>query len=248
VKGEKHHPYPVPGGAVQLDGTAAEFNIHPCTTVDSWVRNIGTVMDSLKEMTRASGYVLSASPVADFDPTYFELEVPSSAKKLGCDPDYDAWELCANDAPNASRTFRTGAGHIHIGWGSGFDCMGPEHFDLCARLSRQLDYTLGTYSLLWDSESRRRELYGKAGAFRPKPYGLEYRTLSNAWLQSELLQRWVFASTKKALKDWDDGLRYEDGYGDIARSIINTNDVKWYGQPESPVIHNLPLPPGAKVA
>lgn len=244
VKGSKRHPFPVTHGAVQLDGTAAEFNIDPVTNVNDWVRNIGAVMGSLKEMTIGSGYVLAAEPVADFEPSYFDAHVPSSAKKLGCDPDFDAWELCPNETPDGTRTFRTGAGHVHIGWGSKFDVYSPTHFEECARVARQLDYHLGINSLLWDASNRRRELYGKAGAFRPKSYGVEYRVLSNAWLRSELLQRWVFTAAQAALKDMDDGVIYEEFHGDYARRVINENNTNWLYEEGAPAFDNMPLPPG----
>lgn len=246
VKGTKQEPFKVDKGAVQLDGTAAEFNIDPAKTADEFVDNIGTVWGQLSNMTRGSGYVLIAAPVADFDPVYFDQDVPKTCKVLGCDPDYDAWELCPNSPPDNTKTFRTGSGHIHVGWGEGFDTMSPEHFQLCAAVSRQLDYYLGAPSLMWDPDNRRRSLYGRAGAFRPKPYGMEYRVLSNAWLKSELLQRWVFHATTAALRAYDDGLVYEDFHGDRARSIINNNEVDWYDQVGAPRFDTVPLPPGAK--
>lgn len=246
VKGTKYEPHKVDRGAVQLDGTAAEFNIDPSRTADEFVGNIRTVMDQLAHMVRPSGYKLSAVPVADFDPTYFRDHIPMEQKVLGCDPDYDAWELEPNKTPNADVTFRTGSGHVHIGWGKDFDCYSPDHFLLCAEVSRQLDYYLGIWSLLWDTDNRRRELYGKAGAFRPKPYGMEYRVLSNAWLRSEILQRWVFAACKAAMEDLDGGLRYEDFHGDKARTIINNNELDWWKKPGAPTIDKVPFPPGFK--
>ena len=36
--------------------------------------------------------------------------------------------------------------------------------------------------LLMHNDPLRRKLYGRAGRFRVKPYGLEYRTLDNYWL------------------------------------------------------------------
>lgn len=246
VKGTKEEPFLVDKGAVQLDGTAAEFNIDPASNANEFVVNISTVMGQLSEMTKGSGYVLSASPVADFDPAYFDTEIPMSSKVLGCNPDYNAWELCPNATPEGDRPFRTGSGHVHIGWGSGFDCFDPDHFQKCAEVCRQLDHHLGLYSLLWDGDNRRRELYGKAGAFRPKPYGVEYRVLSNAWLKNELLQRWVYAATVAAMRDLDEGVRYEDYHGDFARRAIDENNVTWYAEPDAPVIDSVPFPPGFK--
>ena len=42
-------------------------------------------------------------------------------------------------------------------------------------------------------------MYGKAGAFRPKTYGVEYRTLSNAWLFSKKLQSFVYRGVQRAV-------------------------------------------------
>jgi len=53
------------------------------------------------------------------------------------------------------------------------------------------DYLLGVWSVLHDTDMRRRELYGAAGAYRPKKYGVEYRTMSNFWLRSPQLMREV---------------------------------------------------------
>ena len=41
-------------------------------------------------------------------------------------------------------------------------------------------------------------MYGKAGAFRPKPYGMEYRVLSNFWLTSDVHMGNVFHLVSRA--------------------------------------------------
>jgi hypothetical protein len=65
-------------------------------------------------------------------------------------------------------------------------------------LAMQLDYHLGVAALSYDEDYERQSLYGAFGCFRPKPYGMEYRVLSNAWLRNEELISWVFNSTKNA--------------------------------------------------
>jgi hypothetical protein len=45
-----------------------------------------------------------------------------------------------------------------------------------------LDNVILPFEKYWDKDTERRKLYGKPGAFRPKPYGCEYRVLSNAWV------------------------------------------------------------------
>jgi hypothetical protein len=122
---------------------------------------------------------------------------------------------------------RTAAGHIHIGWTEDQDCYDKEHYTLAARIARQCDYYLGVNSLLWDKDDTRRSLYGKAGAFRPKPYGVEYRVLSNRWLTSDDLIAWVFTAAKQAVTDAFAGFWAEDKYGNLAQEIINNNETDW---------------------
>ena len=78
--------------------------------------------------------------------------------------------------------------------------MDADLIGACCTLSKELDYYLGLPSLLFDPDTSRRKMYGKAGAFRPKPYGMEYRVLSNAWLKSPELIKWVFNNTKLAFE------------------------------------------------
>jgi hypothetical protein len=50
-----------------------------------------------------------------------------------------------------------------------------------------------------DNGIERKQLYGKAGAYRPKSYGVEYRSLSNFWIFEPELIRWVWRNTERAL-------------------------------------------------
>lgn len=226
IPGTKWEPFKVPFGAVQVDGTALEFNIDPASTVDEFVHHIHAVRKSLTDMV--PGYNVVAEPVARFEANYFKFDVPSSAQELGCMPDFNAWTQDVNPRPDPQgEPMRTASGHLHIGWGEGFDPEDNDHFLLCCKVARQLDYYLGMYSLLWDKDSVRRSLYGKAGAFRPKSYGLEYRVLSNRWLDSEPLMRWVYNTLQVAIADGFSGLWAEDTYGDIAQQVIDNNKTDW---------------------
>lgn len=244
IPGTKWEPYKVPHGAVQIDGTALEFNIDPAKTVDEFVYYIREVRKTMTAMV--PGYNVVAEPVARFDPDYFKFEVPSSAQELGCNPDYNGWTEDMNPRPDpAGEPLRTASGHLHIGWTDDADVEDKDHFLLCCKVARQLDYYLGIYSLLWDSDGTRRKLYGKAGAFRPKSYGMEYRVLSNRWLDSEPLQRWVYNTIQCAMADAFNGDWAEDFYGDIAKHIIDNNEIDW---PESVTEFDLGLEQLPKVA
>lgn len=225
VPGTKAEPFKVPNGAIQVDGTALEFNIDPAATVEQFVSNIKSVRKTLESYV--PGYNVVAEPVALYDMDYFTWEVPSHAKELGCDPDFNGWTLKKNPRPDPDgQSMRTASGHVHIGW-TNDQKLTRDHFIECARVARQMDYYLGVHSLLWDQDATRRLLYGKAGAFRPKPYGMEYRVMSNRWLTSEPLMRWVYNSVQTGMSDGFSGHWVEDEYGDLARQIIDDNILDW---------------------
>lgn len=218
IPGDKKNPHKVAHGAVQVDGMALEFNIDPAKNPEEFVKNLTAVMATLKEMV--PGHELAAVPVADFSAAYMAKQ-PKEALELGCEPDFNAWEGGAvNPRPDGKVNFRTGAGHVHIGWGKDYDINNPDHLEACCMVVKQLDFYLGLGSLVYDKDTKRRTLYGAAGAFRPKSYGVEYRVLSNAWLQSEALMKWVFETTQKAIDDLMAGKKAYHTHGDNARHWI----------------------------
>jgi hypothetical protein len=203
VAGDKKNPYKVHQGAVQVDGMALEFNIDPASNEREFVENITGVMKIMAGMV--PDYELVPVPVARFTEAVMKKQ-PKEALELGCEPDFCAWNNgSANPRPNGDVNFRTGAGHVHIGWTDGADIADPGHMEACIMATKQLDFYLGLGSLVYDSDTKRRTMYGAAGAFRPKPYGVEYRVLSNAWLQSQELMAWVYRTTTKAINDLFEG-------------------------------------------
>lgn len=197
IEGTKEKPLPVPHGAVQVDGTALEFNIDPSSDHMQFEYNINQVLHSLRSMIPGEfEFVLSAT--ADFDPEYLASQ-PEMARLLGCDPDYNAYTGELNPQPEPHPSMRTAAGHVHIGWTKDANVRDRGHIDDCIAIVKELDVWLGLWSVTQDKNKRRREMYGKAGAFRPKPYGVEYRVLSNFWLASNELIRTVFQYTNVAM-------------------------------------------------
>lgn len=230
VPGNKQAPLKVNKGAVQVDGMALEFNIDPASNAKEFITNISTVMAILQGMV--PGYELVADPVAVFGKQYI-ADQPDEAKELGCEPDFNAWlDGAVNPRPKGDNDFRTGAGHVHIGWTQDMDINDPGHREACIMLTKQLDYSLGLGSLLYDNDVKRRTLYGAAGAFRVKPYGVEYRVLSNAWLKSEKLMQWVYDTTIKSVQDLFEGKMYYGHYDNwlrdnMSKAKIDKSDLKF---------------------
>ena len=66
-------------------------------------------------------------------------------------------------------------------------------------LVKYLDAYLGLVSVLFDSDTNRRSLYGKAGAFRLQPWGVEYRSLSSSMMSSKELLSIVYDQINRAI-------------------------------------------------
>lgn len=222
IPGTKEKPHRVEGGAVQVDGMALEFNIDPVTTEDDWVKKINSVMGQMRAMVPE--YEFAVVPSAKFNGNHFRSQ-PEEAKELGCTPDFSAYTLKENPKPDNKTTMRTASGHVHIGFCEDADPNSDEHMIRCATLVKQLDCYLGLPSVLFDKDKARRQMYGAAGAFRPKPYGVEYRVLSNAWLLSEARMRFVFNQTVNAVNDLVNGIRPIEKIGEMhINRIINASN------------------------
>jgi len=221
IPGSKENPYKVANGAVQVDGMALEFNIDPAETYTEFENNMNSVLSQITAMI--PGYEIFVEPVADFGLEYIKSQ-PKEASDLGCSPDFNAYTKAANPRPDVNTPFRTASGHVHIGWTKEpVDINDEGHLEACRTLTKALDMFLGVPSLIWDTDSRRRTLYGAAGAFRPKPYGMEYRVLSNKWINVPYLRRLVYHNTMDAIRAVFDNPAVGEAlfYGMPAKDIIN---------------------------
>lgn len=241
--GTKMEPTKTKHGHVQVDGMALEFNVEPATTRIQFIQNTKNTFVDLLEIVKKfdPSCELDPVPVAKFDQKYMD-SLPPFAKALGCNPDFNAYTKDTNLPPDGILNMRTGAGHVHFGWTHGINAFEDEkHFDECCSLAKQLDYYLGLRSLDWDKDNERRQMYGKAGCFRPKPYGMEYRVLSNAWLESEHLIGDIFTLSHRAFENWRTGkFIAEEKYGDFARKAIDQGWRDWRNLQKQLVVDMFP--------
>lgn len=118
---------------------------------------------------------LSHSPVIHIDKSVmFDQE----ANIFGCEPDFNAYTLSRNESPSPmkAKTLRTAGAHFHFG-------LEVINDYTVINSIRSLDYEAFALLNMLSAKNReleleRRKLYGKAGAYRLKPYGFEYRTFS----------------------------------------------------------------------
>lgn len=224
--GTKQKPMQTKHGFVQVDGLALEVNVLPAKDKQTFIGNVLGVIGDLNEIVRKKHCEIVAQPTVHFKSKYIRA-LPPHIRELGCNPDFNAYSRGVNDAPNGRVSFRTGAGHIHVGWTEGKEPDDPQHFENCTVLVRQLDYFVGLRTLKFDPDAQRRELYGKAGAFRPKPYGLEYRVPSSAWCKSETLIGEIFDATTAAFEFANSGGDMDTKHEYFAKTCIDKNITEW---------------------
>jgi hypothetical protein len=92
-----------------------------------------------------------------------------------------------------------------------------------------LDILLGNTCVLIDRNEfavERRKVYGRAGEYRTPKHGLEYRTLSNFWLQSYQIMGFVFGMARFAYIIAVNDLVYpEKKYGKYILNMVDQENV-----------------------
>jgi hypothetical protein len=189
VNGSKYKPFQVPylpkGFTLQQDNVALEFGIPPAANKGAFIDYIREVMTAGRKHTKL-GYSKESCVVFDED----QMQT-AEAHVFGCEPDFNAWTLKANKSPSPkNKHMRTAGGHVHI----------ETKLDKTLTV-RACDLFLGVPSVLMDEGEDRKQMYGNAGAHRPKKYGVEYRTLSNFWIFDPKLIGWVWDQTERALTE-----------------------------------------------
>lgn len=193
IGGTKRHPQPIKalgdGFAVQEDNVAIEFNIPPAKSEREFTNSVQRVLKVLGDGVNSKlGFHIVNVASASFP----EEELQSkAAKEFGCDPDFNAWTGEQNPRPAASdKNLRSCGGHLHIGYDK--SKVDPR------RVIQFMDMFVGVPSTLMDTDTTRRNLYGKHGAYREKKYGVEYRTPSNFWIFHPRLTKWAYENSLRA--------------------------------------------------
>lgn len=174
-------------GAIHRDNALLELNVPPSVSEDEFVRRHQGLLEFVQTKVKGVDYYHSAS--VHYLPE--DMRHPE-VLNFGCEPDDCVWgERPPISSAAALDSFRCAGGHVHIGYSSPND-------ETNAAVVRACDLFLGVPSLFMDNDRERRNLYGQAGKYRTKPYGVEYRTLSNFWLWNESYMRWVFRNAQRA--------------------------------------------------
>lgn len=219
VGGTKTDPRPLSeaGYFVQEDNVLLEYNIPPATTKQEFVTYIHRGLELLQNLLPKGFEPLIRSSYT-FTPS--ALNDPR-AQEMGCNPDMNAWTGAINPRPDLEKTpyLRSSGGHVILGYKKPDVKLNP-------RIIKLMDAMLGVPSVILDPDKDRRKLYGKAGAYRDKDFGVEYRTLSSFWLGSQELTGWIYDQTMKVVDLVNNNNFEMIKHEDLIINTINNADVE----------------------
>lgn len=167
------------GYAVQEDNVMLEFNVPATSTSDTFFNTIKHAKLLVNDLCRTKKLKVLWH---QSEHAFLKKDLTSvQARTFACDPDLDAYTGgIQRQSPPDFGNLRTCGGHLHVG--GDFNCP-----DFVVVLF--LEMTLANYfgpQFILDNKSKRQMWYGRPGVYRSKPYGIEYRTLSNAWVSNDM--------------------------------------------------------------
>ena len=233
--GTKGEPAPIrglpTGFGVQEDNVMLEYNIPPAIGRAQFASQLWTAYEAVQRLVHTKGYEIDVNPSRVFG--LEKLQHPSS-RIFGCSPDFNAYARGEPLPPiddtilrHEAGEWRFAGGHVHIGYTAELP-----HFVVAAFA----DIFLSLPMLGFDLQGERRKHYGTAGRYRPTSYGIEYRTLSNAWvhtprtttelaMNAENLGSFINNCTPEIVHK----MYVTTVWGDV-REAINTEDAHWGAQ------------------
>ncbi len=213
---DKQNPIDLNDGIfVYADNVLVEAKFPPVRTKAEFVNSFRKAFFRIK---RHLGDNFKIIPVAAH--VYDDSELQDRAAwKIGCVPSYNCYTQDENEIVKFNDGMRTGSAHIHIG--------NPNlcNYNRRHETTRLLDVFVGCASVILEQDiaeaSRaRRNFYGKAGEFRPTPYGLEYRVLSPFVLSSPALIELIYDLVDFTLSI------VEGGESEQILNLVNGNQVQ----------------------
>lgn len=207
------------------DGFAAECFINPCSCHGYFINylrdGLKSILASARNFDRTAKLTIQntfAIPQITMD------EATETDVALGCQPSKNAYNNFP-ELPRDGREFRMrfAGGHVHLG-------ISEEKNVDTEEAVKSIDIIAGIPAVAAFASIDnpiRRQFYGRAGEYRKPAHGIEYRTLSNAWLVSGPIAHIFLSLCRAGLKVGVNKLRplFEIPEEKV-QEIINFCDVK----------------------
>ncbi len=222
MRGDKNNKEDLGNGMFAYsDNVNIELNVPPTKSPDEFVGVLGDLFSNLRNKHPEFSVTTTASH--NFSKKECEQQ---GAAEFGCNPEYCAYLIDMVQPPEGGKTFRSAGGHIHLGNKTfNQDEKNGYLLDMDDKIQaiRLMDIYVGIPLVLMDNDPTslaRKELYGKAGRFRPTEYGVEYRTPSPYWLTNPRLASITAQLTFLVMEIGD------NKQGDEVLNSFNMDDVK----------------------
>ena len=181
---------------------------------------LGFVYRSVHDWANQKGLRISLSPVVHLDKM---TALDDEANIFGCEPDFNVYlngEQNPSPSPSKAKGLRTAGAHFHFG------LIDVDNRELKNNLILNLDRSVYSYeygilnsSAIKDSHTRR-SLYGMAGSYRDKEYGIEYRVASPlAYKDLNFLSNELF----NAIVNTASGVKNKPEHNKIVVNYLNGN-------------------------
>lgn len=191
-----------------FDNAMIEFTIKPATSKESLTESFRDAFDKINLMLHkeyGEKYKLINQASHEFDSDQLDND---EAKKIGCNPEFNADENSIITPPDFNGNLRSAGGHLSVGRVDFNEVLGSKSrvkidkdndlllgYDSKIDMIKLLDYFVGVPFTLIDNDKTslsRRQIYGSPSSYRPKDFGIEYRVLSCLWTSSPKLVSLVY--------------------------------------------------------
>lgn len=226
IGGSKTHPKSINNNCfIQEDNILAEFNIPPVKTKEDFVNYINYCKDWIEVNHPDLTLHFSSSEEVEF----FVLS-STKAKEFGCEPDSivdysdesDNMNIDEYDKLNQERALksvRTSGFHIHIGYEN-------PSIETNREIVKLFEKYVTMPLVLEDYDPfNRRQMYGKSGSYRNKPYGVECRSLGGYFIKDNSTIEKVWDLTQKVIKKYNEGERVSKKDFKNIKKIINNKQT-----------------------
>lgn len=191
------------------DGFASEMNLEPSGCLSYVVDSAHRHMDRLYDLLTSRGHTVTGQNVFEI-PQDIMGKATDEQVALGCNPTFNLYGLKPDLRTPRRQVLRSAGGHLHFDLShiptgqhkTDFRKLTKETRAIVENSVRGLDSILGVACVsLFEKfdDPRRRLSYGQAGEYRTPTYGVEYRTLSNAWMRHPVLMHMIYDLGRAAI-------------------------------------------------
>lgn len=174
IPGLKTAPHQLENGVCHPDGISLEVGAPPSDTPEGMITNLFKVLAEVQEKyLTPNGCVIGNKSEVQHA---LCVGVEKEDLAFGCGAEFDAYATngMIKRVQDTNRHLRFSGFHIHLGFTQGLESNYFTYLDT-RRLVKVLDAAFLQVNL--NTSDRRATQYGGRGAFRIKPYGIEYRMM-----------------------------------------------------------------------